>query len=156
AAQLPATGPGFALLVELAGAGDRELRRAVIDRLSGAPVAALIAAVANQAQPAAAGDLWRAMTRAARRVPPQRGAALGAMLVALPAATDYERRYRLVDGGAALGDAAAVAALAAQLRALPATAETAALRQVAIHAIASAPRPEAVRLVLDGLRDRDA
>jgi len=154
-AQLPVTGPGFALLVELAGAGDRELRRAVIDRLSGAPVAALIAAVASQSQPAAAGDVWRALTRAARQTPAQRAPALAAMLAALPATADYERRYRLVDGIAALGDAAALAALEAQLAALPATAETAALRQVAIRAIASAPRPEAVRLVLDGVRDRD-
>jgi HEAT repeats len=157
-AQLPVTGPGFALLVELAGAGDRELRRAVIDRLSSAPVAALVATVASQTQPAAAGDVWRAMTRAARQTPAQRGPALAAMLAALPTITDYERRYRLVDGIAALGDAAALAALEAMLAALPATtatAETAALRQVAIRGIASAPRPEAVRFVLDGARDRD-
>jgi hypothetical protein len=160
-AQLPVTGPGIALLVDLSGgltaarAGARSLRRAVIDRLSGAPVAALLAAVAAETRPAAAGDLWRAMTRAARAAPAGRAAVLAAMVAALPAATDYERRYRLVDGIAALGDAAALAALDALVRGLPASAERAALRQVAVRALGSAPRPEAVQLVLDGVRDRD-
>jgi HEAT repeat protein len=155
AAHLPVTGPGFALLVDLAGSGSRELRRAVIDRLSAAPIDALLTAAAAQPQPATAGDLWRAVTRAARQAPAQRGPALAAMLAALPAASDYERRYRLIDGIATLGDAAALATLEAALRALPATAETAALRQVAIHALGGAPRPEAARLVLAGVRDRD-
>src|SRR5262249_21239725 len=114
-----------------------------------------VAAVASQSQPAAAGDVWRAVTRAARQTPAQRAPALAAMLAALPATTDYERRYRLVDGIAALGDAPALAALDARVAARPAPAETGALRQVAIRAIASAPRPEAVRLVLDGVRDHD-
>ncbi len=179
-AQLPVTGPGLALLIDLAGGlaggpaggrpgtGERVLRRAVIERLSGAPVAALLAAVAAESRPAAVGDLWRALTRAARGAPAGRAPVLAAMLAALPAATDYERRYRLVDGIAALGDAAALAALdalfrglpaaaerAALLRGLPAAAERAALRQVALRAIGSAPRPEAVQLVLDSVRDRD-
>ncbi|HEY0476102.1 MAG TPA: HEAT repeat domain-containing protein [Kofleriaceae bacterium] len=154
-AQLPVTGPGLALLVELAGTGGRDLRRAVIDRLSSAPVAALLAAVAAQSRAPAAGDLWRAMTRGARRAPASRAAVVAAMLAALPAATDYERRYRLIDGIAALGDAAALATVEGLFRALPATAEAAALRQVAVRAIASAPRPEAVRFVLDRVRDRD-
>ena len=156
-ARLPVTGPGLALLVDLAGTGGAELRRAVIDRLSGAPVTELLAAVAVQSRPAAAGDLWRAMTRGARQAPAHRAPVLAAMLAALPGATDYERRYRLVDGIAALGDAAALATLEALFRGLPASAsvETAALRQVAIRAIASAPRREAVRFVLDRVRDRD-
>jgi hypothetical protein len=154
-AQLPVTGPGFALLVDLAGGGGRELRRAVIERMSGAPAAALLAAVAAETRPAAAGDLWRAIARGARAVPASRGPALAAMLAALPAATDYERRYRLVDGIAALGDAAGLAALEALFRGLPASAERAALRQVAMRAVGSAPRPEAVQLVLDSVRDGD-
>lgn len=154
-ARLPVTGPELALLVELAGAGGREQRRAVIERLSGAPVAALIAAAAAQTVPAAAGDVWRALTRGARQTPSARAPALAAMLAALPAAPDYERRYRLIDGVAALGDAAALARLDELFRALPATAQTAALRQVAVRAIASAPRPEAVRFVLDSVQDRD-
>jgi hypothetical protein len=157
-AQLPVTGPGFTLLVDLAGLGGaraRELRRAVIERLSGAPAAALLAAVAAETRPAAAGDLWRALTRGARAAPASRAPVLAALLAALPAATDYERRYRLVDGIAALGDAAALAALDALFRGLPASAERAALRQVAVRAIGSAPRPEAVRFVLDSVRDGD-
>ncbi|TMQ15428.1 MAG: hypothetical protein E6J90_25440 [Deltaproteobacteria bacterium] len=154
-AQAPVTGPGLALLVDLAGAGDRELRRAVIDRLSAAPAAALLAAVAAQTGPEAAGDLWRALTRRARQSAADRAPVLAAMLAALPAAPDYERRYRLVDGIATLGDAAALTTLEATLRGWPAGPETAALTQVAVRAIAAAPRPEAVRLVLAGLRDRD-
>jgi len=158
-AQLPATGAGFALLVDLTGGltggagrppgdGARELRRAVTERLSAAPAAALIAAVAAQPTAAAAGDLWRAMTRGVRQVPGNRAPVLAALLAALPVATDYERRYRLVDGIAALGDAAALEALEALFRTLPATAQTAALRQVAVRAIAGAPRPDAVGFVL--------
>jgi hypothetical protein len=166
-AQLPVTGPGLALLIDVdaglaggpaggrPGAGERELRRAVIERLSGAPVAALLAAVAAESRPVAAGDLWRALTRAARGAAASRDPVLAAMLEALPAATDYERRYRLIDGIAALGDAAALAALDALFRGLPASAGRAALRQVALRAIGSAPRPEAVQLVLDSVRDRD-
>jgi hypothetical protein len=90
-----------------------------------------------------------------RAAPGNRAHVLPAMLAALPAATDYERRYRLVDGIAALGDPAALQALAALFRALPATAETAALRQVAVHAIAAAPRPDAVGFVTESARDRD-
>src|SRR5204863_518860 len=56
---------------------------------------------------------------------------------------------------ATLGDAAALTTLEATLRGWPAGPETAALTQVAVRAIAAAPRPEAVRLVLAGLRDRD-
>jgi HEAT repeats len=162
-AQLPATGAGFALLVDLTGRltsgltgaagrlpgdGIRELRRAVTERLSAAPAAALLAAVAAQPTAAAAGDLWRAMTRGVRQVPDNRAPVLAALLAALPAATDYERRYRLVDGIAALGDAAALEALEALFRTLPATAQAAALRQVAVRAIAGAPRPDAVGFVL--------
>jgi hypothetical protein len=154
-AQLPATGPGFELLVELAGAGAPELRRAVIERLSLAPAAALIEAVAARSTAAAAGDVWRAMTRSVRHAPGNREPVLAAMLAALPSATDYERRYRLVDGVAALGDAPALDALDALLRALPATPPTAALRQVAVRAIATMPRPEAGQFVLDSAGDRD-
>jgi hypothetical protein len=165
-AQHPVTGAGFALLVDLlgglTGTGEgapgeavRELRRAVIERLSAAPAAALLGAVAAQPTAAAAGDLWRAMTRSVRQVPGNRGAVLAAMLAALPAAADYERRYRLVDGIASIGDAAAMDTLAALFRTLPETAETAALRQIAVRAIAGAPRPEAVGFVLDSAGNRD-
>jgi HEAT repeats len=155
-ARLPATGAGLAMLIELdAGLGVRELRRAVIDQISGAPVEALIAAAAAQPSAPVAGDLWRAMTRSVRAAPANRAPVLAAMRAALPAASDYERRYRLLDGIATLGDAAALRALAAVLRGLPDTAESAALRQVAVRAVAGAPRPEAIDFAIAAARDRD-
>ena len=165
-ARLPVTGAGFTLLVELAGGPPRRspgpiddtvraLRRAVIERASAAPVDELLAAVAAQGSPAAAGDLWCALARGAHAAPANRPAALAAMLAALPAATDYERSYRLVDGIAALGDLAALRLLAATLERRPAATEAAALRQVALHAIAANPRPEAVALALALTRDGD-
>src|SRR4029453_17886692 len=99
-------------------------------------------------------DLWRAMTRSVRHTPANRAPVLAAMLAALPAAADYERRYRLIDGIAALGDAAALKTLDALLRGLHASPEAAALRQVAVRAIASAPRPDAIGFVVDAARDR--
>ncbi len=143
------------LLIDLAGKGPRELRRAVIDRLSAAPVDALIAAATAHGLASAAGDLWKAVTRHARATPADRPPALAALTAALTAASDYERRYRLIDGVATLGDAAATAALEKLLRGLPAGAETAALRIVAIKAIAIAPRTEALPLVLGYATDPD-
>lgn len=143
------------LLIELAGKGPRQLRRAVIDRLSLAPLDPLIAAAIAQARPSAAGDLWKAVTRHARSVAADRPPALAALGAALATATDYERRYRLIDGVATLGDGAATAALENILRGLPAGAETAALRIVAIKGIAIAPRTEALPLVLGYATDPD-
>lgn len=143
------------LLVDLAGTGPHELRRAVIDRLSLAPAEALIEAAIKNTDPPASGDLWRALTRRARTDAATRAGALAALLAALPGATDYERRYRIVDGIATLGDAAALRGLEAMLRGLPAGAQTSALRQVAIRAIGYAPRPDAVKLVLAFAQDPD-
>jgi hypothetical protein len=135
--------------------GTRALRRAIIEQVSRAPAEAVIAAAGAQAVPAVAGDLWRAAVRGARQAPASRAAVVAAMRTALPAATDYERRYRLIDGLAALGDAAAIAEVEAALAALPADAQAAALRQVAVRAIAGAPRPEAAAFVVAAARDRD-
>ncbi len=143
------------LLVDLAGKGQRELRRAVIDRVSSAPMDALIDRATAQSRATAAGDLWRAVTRRARANPAERGAALEALRLALPGATDYERRYRVIDGIATVGDAAAIAEIERLLRALPAGAESSALRQVAIRAIGTAPRTEALGLVLGHVADPD-
>jgi len=152
----PGSADGLAALMELAGAGPRELRHAVIERLASGPSTALVAAAQAQAAPApAAGDLWRAATRAARARPAERAAVLAAMSAALPAAADYERRYRLVDGVAALGDAPALATLTSWLGGLPAGDEAAALRQVAARALATSARPEALDLVLALVRDAD-
>ena len=131
------------------------LRRAVIERLSTAPAQALIAAAVPQTTAGVAGDLWRAATRSVRAAPGNRATVLAAMLDALPAAADYERRYRLVDGVASLGDAAALRALATQLGGLPAGPQTAALRQVAIRSLAATPGPDGAALVLAGAAEPD-
>ncbi len=150
------TGPKeLLLLIDLAGKGPRELRRAVIDRLSLAPIDALVASASAEARASASGDLWKAVTRHARAVAADRFPALAALTAALVTATDYERRYRLIDGVATLGDAAATAALDKLLRALPPGAETAALRIVAIKSIAIAPRTDALPLVLGYATDPD-
>ncbi len=146
---------GFPLLVDLAGTGPTELRKVVIDQLALATTAQLIEAAQKETEAASAGDLWRAITKRARSTPADRAAALAAMQIALPAATDYERRYRLIDGVAALGDGAALRTLEATLRALPAGAIGAALRQVAVVGAASAPRPEALSLIVNLARDPD-
>lgn len=135
------------LLLELAGTGPQALRRAVIDQLASASVDALVQAAAREVDAPVAGDVWRALTRKARGDASLASGVLPAMLAALPGAADYERRYRLVDGIATLGDAPAMATLAAYLRGLPAGVHTAALRQVAVLAIGTSPRPAALRLV---------
>jgi len=104
---------------------------------------------------AASGDAWRAIVHGARRDPARRPAALAALVAQLPAANDYERRYRLVEGIATLGDAAALYKLATMLRALPTTNESAALRTVAARAFAAAPRRDASDFVLALVADPD-
>jgi hypothetical protein len=152
---LAPTGTALPLLVDLAGHGPRELRSAVLDRLAGAPVAMLSQAALAQSLSAAAGDLWRAVTKRARASIDERATAMAAMRAALPSADDYERRYRLIDGLATYGDAAALQAIEALLRGLPAGGQASALRQVAIHAVGSAPRLESIGLVIDFARDPD-
>ncbi len=143
------------LLIELAGTGPRALRHAVIQALANVPVATLIAAAQAAQAPIASGDRWRAVTRRAQGVADERGEALAAMTAALAAATDYERRYRLVDGVATIGDEAAMRALATMLRALPEGAATSAYKLAAARAIGDNPRAEALDLVLAFSRDAD-
>src|SRR5205085_10033474 len=100
------------LLVALAGRGPRELRQAVIEVLTDVPVTTLAPLADTQPKATAAGDMWRAITRRAHAKPDERGPALAALTAALAKATDYERRYRIVDGIAAVGDAAALRSLA--------------------------------------------
>ncbi len=72
-----ATSAGANALVELAGLEPRALRHVIIDRLTAAPAASLIAAAKAAPTAAAAGDLWRAAVRAGahrRRRRPRRHA----------------------------------------------------------------------------------
>ena len=85
----------------------------------------------------------------------QAAPALAALTAALPTATDYERRYRIVDGIAAIGDTAALASLTSLFASLPDSAELAAYKQVAASAIAVNPRPEATDLVIKLTTDTD-
>jgi hypothetical protein len=145
------------LLVQLAGRGPRELRQAVIEVLTDVPVATLAPLADAQAKPTAAGDLWRALTRRAHATQDanERSAALTALTAALPKANDYERRYRIIDGIAAVGDANALHALAELFKQAPADQDTAAYKQVAAHAIAVNPRPEAFELINTLVTDGD-
>jgi hypothetical protein len=143
------------LLVSLAGRGSREVRQAVIGQLAVLDVATLVSLAQAQGNPAAAGDIWRAVTRRAHTASAEAAQAAVAMSAALPGATDYELRYRLIDGIAATGDAAALKALAATLAAYPLDEKTAAYKQIAARAIATNPRPEASDLVISFTRDRD-
>ena len=144
--------PSDAGLVELAGKGPRALRHAVIEQLAGAPVDTLVRSAQTRSEPTSAGDLWRAATRSARANPADRPAAAAAMTAALANATDYELRYRLIDGIASYGDDATLAELERVLGRLPTGAHTAALRQVAIRGIASSPRERAMAIDPTGLR----
>jgi hypothetical protein len=144
-----------AQLVELAGQGPREVRHATIVELTDLPMQTLIAAAQAASSEPAAGDLWRAITRHARATPADRDAALASLTAALPSATDYERRYRIVDGLATLGDAAALHAVGDLLAHLPAGSDHGAFAQVAALAIAVNPRPEALPLLSQLARDPD-
>jgi hypothetical protein len=159
ASELTASGPGLAWLIDLLGHGAPEVRRAARDRLSAtAPIAALIAAAGSEAAPGKAGDLWMAAATAAlaeHGARAERAAVVTAMIAAWPTATEYQRRYRLAYGIAALGDAAALDRLAGWLAALPDGAEAAAVRQVAVAAVAIDPRPGTTGFVVAHARDRD-
>ncbi len=144
------------LLIDLAGDGSADERKAVIEGLSRAPVSALLPAAHAATAPEAAGDLYRAATRHARTTAAEVAPVVAAYLAALATATDYERRYRLVDGMAALGDKPALDQVAALLESLPAGSARFALDQVGANAIAKAPRAEALDLLLFLLREPDA
>ena len=143
------------LLVSLAGVGGHELRHAVIEQLATVPVPVLVAAAGTATQATAAGDLWRAVTRRAHNAQAEREEAVAQLAKALTSATDYERRYRIVDGLAALGTADVLKALTAWLAKLPADAQTGAYKQIAARAIATSPRTEATDLLVSLTRDRD-
>ncbi|MFT3700581.1 MAG: hypothetical protein QM831_45980 [Kofleriaceae bacterium] len=139
-----------ALLLDLAGDGDRDQRRAAIDGLAHAPAAVLIDAAKAAPTNEAAGDLWRAAIRT------HDPAVLPALVAALPAATDYERRYRIAGGIAELGDRAALEQLGTWLVALPDDGARAAYAQVIAAAIGKSARPEALPLLLEILREHEA
>ena len=79
---------------------------------------------------------------------------VNAMIDALATVRDYERRYRLIEAIAALGDRAALEALPATLSALPDGVQ-AALAQVAAAALTENPRDDALPLALALARHRD-
>jgi hypothetical protein len=156
-ARLRPSGAGLTALAALAGNSNRELRRGVIERLSDAAASDLVALAGAAADAPVSGDLWRAATRAVRRDEPARAAVVAAMRAALATAgaSDYERRYRLIEGIATLGDDAALDDIDRLLRGLAAGAQRAALTRVAINGIAARPRATATRLVIAALRDAD-
>ncbi len=105
-------------LLELAGVGDHELRRALISALAQHSAQDLWQAGARASSASAQGDLWRAAVRAAVR----QGGAAQTQLVAeleprLSSIGDHERRYRLVTGLAELAARTQDARLLARLHA---------------------------------------
>jgi len=144
------------LVIDVAGLGPRAMRRAAIDALATLPVATLLPAAQGAQSAMAAGDLWRIEYEMLDAVAADRAAALAAMTAALPSANDYERRYRLIEGIAALGDAAAITQVRTLLHSLPADGATAAYEQAAARSIADNPRPEALAFLLELARDKDA
>lgn len=144
------------LLISLAGVGPREVRSATIESLVTIDTATLADAAQAATKDSAAGDLWRAVTRRARAHADERPAALTAMSTAITQSNDYERRYRLVDGIASLGDLNALKSLTALLKQLPANEESIAFKLVAARAVAVNPRPDAFDLIVALTTDRDA
>lgn len=147
-------------LLELAGVGDHELRRAVISALAQHPAQDLWQAGARASSASAQGDLWRAAVRAAVR----QGGAAQPQLVAeleprLPSVGDHERRYRLVTGLAELAartqDARLLARLHAHLQELaraqpePAAALRQALAETLARHLGDAAMSELVALAGD-------
>ena len=150
------TGKGLDLLVGIAGRGARELRRATIDRLSRAPSAELVVRAAAAERDSTAGDLWHAASVGLpSATAAERTETLAAMTAALPAAGDYERRYRLVEALARYGDAAALRLLSDTVRSYPHSAETVALRTVAVIAFGSNARPASAPYLFAATSDRD-
>ncbi|HEY4055256.1 MAG TPA: HEAT repeat domain-containing protein, partial [Kofleriaceae bacterium] len=145
---------GVQALVGLAGGSDTRVRKAVIEKLSELPAAQLMPLVENQSA-AASGDVLRAAVRRARAHVDEQALVLPALLALLPAATDYDHRYRAIDGVAELGDAGALKRLSAVLAALPHDAEGAALRQVAVEGLSKTPRAEAAELLATLATDSD-
>jgi hypothetical protein len=152
----PANAADRDALLALAGEEPREVRHATIENLMTLDVPTLVAAAQAQQKAAVAGDIWRAVTRRAQKQVAERPAALAAMTSALESATDYERRYRLVDGIASLGDQAALKSLQALLARMPDGAEAGAFKHIAARAIAINARPEAFDLVAKLVTDVDA
>ncbi|HEY4182466.1 MAG TPA: HEAT repeat domain-containing protein [Kofleriaceae bacterium] len=146
---------GTTALIALAGQGNDPIRKALIERLSNVASDQLLAAAAQKTDAVESGDIWRAAVRRGRAVPAERATVLAAVLAALPTATDYDRRYRLIDGVAELGDAGALHVLSSTLAALPADNVGAALRQVAVDGLAKTPRPEAAELLATLASDSD-
>lgn len=147
-------------LLELAGVGDHELRRAVISALAQHSAQDLWQAGARASSASAQGDLWRAAVRAAVR----QGGALQTQLVAeleprLSSIGDHERRYRLVTGLAELAartqDARLLARLHAHLQELaraqpePAAALRQALAETLARHLVDAATSELVALAGD-------
>ncbi|CAN5636697.1 hypothetical protein BH11MYX1_BH11MYX1_38340 [soil metagenome] len=143
------------LLIDLAGDGSADERNAVIEGLARAPVPSWVEAAKAAMAPEGTGDLYRATTRRARTTPADVPAVLTAFTTALATAADYERRYRLVDGLAALGDKAALDQVATLLRSIPADGARFALDHFGAKAIAKAPRAEALELLLFFMKEAD-
>lgn len=144
-----------ATVLDLAGTGPQSVRAAVVESMSTIAAPALVTAARAATSPAAAGDLWRAVTRRGRATGDERPAAVAAMVGALQSAPHYETRYRLVDGVATLGDGAALDALQRYLSQLPRGPARSAFEHVAATAIARVSRDTTLTLIRWLMREPD-
>lgn len=152
-----AAGPGAALLAA-AGEGGAALRaeRATLLAAAGAP--ALVAAVTAGADRPAAwqADVWRAAGKAAVAAPVEvREATATAMLTALEAADDHERRYRLVVALTPLAGPDGLDRLRRWLDAHAATASDRALRRLVADGLTRNPQADARLWAIELVADAD-
>jgi hypothetical protein len=141
-------------LERLLGIGTFTTRRAVMRKLSELPTEDLIDMARAKLDARAASDLWESAILSAR-TEAQHAGLLQAMLVELPAAADYERRYRLISGIASLGSPTELAAV----RDLIEREQDDAFRSAYKHAIAEAfarePRAGEVAALVSLFQDAD-
>jgi HEAT repeat protein len=149
--------PARDALVAAAGTGTRDVRFAVTHALGVRPVRELLEVPAAATEAAQADVLRGIGLAAAHTATPagDRADAVRALGAGLTAATDYERRYRAIQGLAGLGDAAALRGMTAALGALPAGGETSALRQVAALGLGRNADAEAAAILIALAADAD-
>ncbi|MBP9207336.1 MAG: hypothetical protein KBG28_25425 [Kofleriaceae bacterium] len=137
-----------ATLLASAGTAPRSLQRDLVRALASRGAVALVPLAAGEADPARAADLWRGLDLALRRADDAvRAQAMTAMRAAVPAATDYRVRYRLLSALASHGDDATVAEVA--------RAATGVLRRAAAIGLRRNPAAAATRLLARWLGDPD-
>jgi HEAT repeat protein len=152
----------LAALINLAGVGDRDTRRASALALGDRPPAELdqlVAAAQSAPTARAEADLWRAVGRMTRHhdQPQKRAAAAQALALALDKASNYELRYRLLGSLGALSVDSAARAVAVALARLAGSQQprAIALRRVAAGALGLSRTAPATAALIELTGDPD-